>query len=259
VTQSAPINLATALAPINGGPLRVLKNGAILVVPVQSTTTATYVGSGVRIDFLAADGTTPVYSQLRSAYASVALAGNVKATTGQFAQWHNSVFANPAVLKGTTTWATGARYITYGVTSVGDRYGVGDCVGTTTGATPNPCLTGTTLASALAAGMPSITDGTTYHTADGTTTTISGVPVWVATAPRPVSATLSLTPQYRTYFELNGNIYTGGVIKDGAPIGGSYWVSNPAGATVTDRLTFLPFHVRMNQAARDSIAADMGI
>jgi hypothetical protein len=259
VMQSPPVNVALSLAPINGGPARVLKNGVILVVPVQSSSTATYVGSSVKVDFLAADGVTVAYSQLRSGYASVALSGNVKATTGDFAQWHNSFFSNAAILKGTTTWAAGARYITYTSASAGDRYSVGDCVGTTTGATPSPCLTGTTLAAALVAGMPSTSDGTTYHTADGTTSTIGGVPVFVATAPRPVSATLSLTPQYRTYFELNGNIYTGSVMKDGAVIGGSYWVSNPAGTTVTDRLTFLPFQIRMNQAARDSLVADMAI
>ena len=40
-------------------------------------------------------------------------------------------------------------------------------------------------------------------------------------------------------------------------MGGSYYISNPGGATVTDRLTFLPFHIRMNKAAHDSLAAAM--
>lgn len=42
-------------------------------------------------------------------------------------------------------------------------------------------------------------------------------------------------------------------------LGGSYYVSNPGGATPTDRLTFLPFNLRMNKAARDSVAAAMAI
>ena len=88
---------------------------------------------------------------------------------------------------------------------------------------------------------------------------IGGVPVWVAAAARPQSATLSTSTQYRVYFELNGNVYTGALIKDGVVLGGSYWVSNPGGATATDRLTFLPYQIRMNKAARDSIAADMAI
>lgn len=67
------------------------------------------------------------------------------------------------------------------------------------------------------------------------------------------------TPQYRIYFQLNGDVYTGSIIKDGAVLGGSYYVSNPAGATVADRLTFLPFQIRMNNAARDSVAAALNI
>ena len=73
------------------------------------------------------------------------------------------------------------------------------------------------------------------------------------------SATLSTSTQYRVYFELNGNVYTGALIKDGVVLGGSYRASNPGGATATDRLTFLPYQIRMNKAARDSIAADMAI
>ena len=42
-------------------------------------------------------------------------------------------------------------------------------------------------------------------------------------------------------------------------LGGSYYVSNPGGATPTDRLTFLPFNLRINKAARDSVAAAMAI
>ena len=64
---------------------------------------------------------------------------------------------------------------------------------------------------------------------------------------------------HRIYFELNGNVYTGSLTKDGAPMGGGYYVSNPGGATVTDRLTFLPFYIRMNKAAHDSLAAAMAI
>jgi len=42
-------------------------------------------------------------------------------------------------------------------------------------------------------------------------------------------------------------------------LGGSYYVSNPGAPLATDRLTFLPFSVRMNKAARDSIAAALTI
>jgi hypothetical protein len=259
VTQSAAVNIAPTLALIDGGPLRILKNGVVLVVPAQSTSTASYIGSQVRIDYLAADGVTVAWSQLRSTFTFVPLVGNVKATTGVFAHWHNSFFSNAAILKGTTAWAAGAGYIDYTATNKGDRYTVFDCAAATAGAAPSACVSGSTLAAALTAGLSSTSDAVTYHLVDGTTTTIGGVPVWVATAPRPQASTLSTTTQYRIYFELNGNVYTGSLIKDGAVLGGSYWVSNPGGATVTDRLTFLPDQIRMNKAARDSIAADMAI
>ena len=115
-----------------------------------------------------------------------------------------------------------------------------------------------TLSDALTTGLTSVSDATTYVLADGVVGTVGGVPVWVATVARPQSSTLSSTPQYRTYFQLNGNVYSGALIKDGAVLGG-YPVSNPAGATVADRLTFLPFQIRMNKAARDSVAAALNI
>jgi hypothetical protein len=52
---------------------------------------------------------------------------------------------------------------------------------------------------------------------------------------------------------------TGALIRDGAALGGSYYVSNPGGATVEERLTFLPYQIRMNKAARDSLAAAMAL
>jgi len=42
-------------------------------------------------------------------------------------------------------------------------------------------------------------------------------------------------------------------------VGGNYYVSSPAGTTVDDRLTYLPFQIRLNRAARDSIARALAI
>lgn len=258
--QTAPTNLATSLVLISAGPTRILKNGAILVVPtLQASNRISYVGSDVRVDSLAADNTTVAYSQLRSAYSSTTLAGLVSATPPEFAQWFNSFFANPAVFTAGATYQAGAGYVKYTSTSLGDRYTAFDCVGVTTDANIAPCVSGTTLNAALTTGIVSNSDLTIYHLADGTLGTVGGVPVWVATAPRPVSATLSSTVQYRIYFQLNGNVYTGSLIRDGEGVGGSYYVSNPGGATVEERLTFLPYQIRMNKAARDSLAAAMAL
>ena len=259
-TQSAPVNMTSTLALTLAGPTRILRNGTILVVPAtQSATAVSYVGDDVRVDYLAADNTTVAWSQIRTGYSTVSLTGLLAGSTDDFAHYHNSFYSNSAILNPAATYQAGSAYVKYTAIVKGDRYTAFDCAATTTDANITPCRTGMTLAAALTAGIASVSDGVTYLLSDGAVSTVGGIPVWVATATRPVSATLSATPQYRAYFELNGNVYAAVLIKDGALLGGSYYVSNPGGATVTDRLTFLPFNLRMNKAARDSVAAALTI
>jgi hypothetical protein len=256
VTGSAPVNMAATLAQASVSPNRVLKNGVILVVPLlQTTTIMSYVGSAVQVDSLAADNSTLAYSETRSAYSSAFLTGLLSADTSDSAHWLNSFYSNPAIFTAGAQYQAGAAYTKYTATAKGDRYLATDCGASTTTANISPCVTGTTLSAAMAAGRTSVSDGVTYTSGLGAFSTVGGVPMWIATAARPQSATLSTTVEYRTYFELNGNVYTGVFIPDGTVLGGSYYVSNPAGLTVTDRLTFLPFQIRMNKAARDSMAA----
>ena len=253
VAQQAPANYTKTLAIPAGIPARVLRNGAILVVPgYQQSATVTYVGSAVQVDELASDNKTVAYSYLRSNYTNVALAGLLHAAPAELANPYNSVFANAGVLDTTTTWATGAAYDRFTEKNVGDRYNVFDCTGSTTGATPNPCNTGSTLAAAMAAGEVSNSDGVTYHTADGTTSTVGGVPVWVASAARPQASVNASTVEYRVYFELGGNVYTGALIKDGALVGGGHYRTNPSDATTT---VYLDYQVRLNSAAVQSLVA----
>ena len=259
-TQTQPVNISSTLALLTGTPTRILKNGAILVVPVNGPiNVASYTGSSVKIDALADDGTTVAFTQVRSDYSTVALSGAVVAAPADLAHWHNSFWSNSAILNPAVSFAPGAAYVKYTAVNQGDRFTVFDCVGATTDANVTPCASSTTLGAALTAGLLSNSDGKTYHQADGTTSIVGGVPIFVATVARPISATLSSTVQYRIYFELNGNVYTGALTKDGQILGGSYWVSNPGAPSVTDRLTFLPFQIRMNKAARDSIALAMQI
>lgn len=256
ITLSARRSLSQALVPPSAEPTRVLKDGVILVVPGEAgASLASYVGSAVQIDTLAQDAATVATSQRRSEFTVVPLSGLLSASPADFAHWHNSLFANPALLKPAATYAAGASYLRYTAHNVGDRYNVFDCTTATTGADVTPCASGTSLAEALTAGIASASDARTYHLADGSLATVGGVPVWVANTTRPLAATLSLTLQYRIYFALNGKVYTGALIKDGTLLGGSYFVSNPSGASVLDRLTFLPFQVRMNRAAVDSLGA----
>jgi hypothetical protein len=258
--QSVRTNLASTLTLPTLPPTRVLKDGVILVVPSErSWQRVSYVGADVRSDSLASDGTTVAYSQTRTNYVTVPLTGVLAGSTDDFAHYHNSFFSNSAILRASATYLPGAAYVKYTAINTGDRYNAFDCAAATTDANVTPCKTGTTLAAELATGISSSSDGVTYHAADGATSTVGGVTVWVATNPRPVSATVSSTVQYRIYFQMNGNVYTGALIKDGQVLGGSYYVSNPGAPAIADRLTFLPFNLRMNKAARDSIAAALTI
>lgn len=261
--QSAPLNITSSLDLtnlVNSAPTRVLKNGKILVAPgTLESSRVSYVGSDVKVESLAADATTEAFTEIRSDYSSNPLTGVVASAPAEFAQWYNSFFSNKLILKPGNTFLEGSAYLKYTATNLGDRYEVFDCVGTTAGTNVAPCLSGTTLTAALTTGMVSDSDLKTYHLADGTVTTVSGVPVWVATAERPQWASLSSIVQYRIYFQLNGNVYTGTLIKDGTRVGGNYWVSNPSAAAVEDRLTYLPYQIRLNKLARDSIVNAMAI
>lgn len=256
LNQAGMVNMTSTLALPPSSDSRFLVGGRIVVVNNGSEVSrVSYVGSDVKLEFIATDGTTVAYTERRVGYRRTDLTGTMASTPTEFSRWFNSWFANPAVLNAASPWQSGSAYATFTSISVGDRYSAFDCGVTTTGTAISPCLTGTTLAAAMATGIVSASDGVTYRTADGAFRTVSGVPVWVATAPRPQSATLSTRVEYRIYFELGGNIYTGALTLDAAPLGGSYYVSNPSGATVLDRLTFLPYRVRMNGQARSSMAA----
>jgi hypothetical protein len=255
--ERSPHNITSTLALPTPGVTRVLKNGAVIVA--CTTNQISYVDADVRVDTLAADNTTVAFTEIRNNYETLALTGLVKSTPADFAHFHNSFFSNAGVLTSTASYAAGSSYLKFAQTNKGDRYNAFDCTTATMGASVTPCRTGMTLTAVMTAGIASNSDGTTYRLANGTVTTVDGVSVWVATNPRPQSATLSSTVQYRIYFELNGNVYTGALIKDGTLLGGSYYVSNPSGLTAVERLTFLPFDIRMNKAAHDSIAAAMKI
>lgn len=265
VTQSAPLNLTASLSIANlnafgtSRPVRVLKDGAVRVVPgIQETRRYTYVGSRIRSESLATDGSVG-HSTLLSGYAKVGLSGTLAGTPPEMAQWFNSFWSNAAILTPGALWQDGSAYTRFTATNEGDRYDVYDCAAVTLDANVTPCYSGTTLQAALSSGMASPSDGRTYFLADGVSTTVAGVPVWVANLPRPISATLTTTVQYRIYFELNGNVYTGALTRDGTVIGGTYFVANPGAPAVEDRLVFFPYQVRLNKPAHDSLRNAMAL
>lgn len=260
-TAQAPrTNLAATLAMPPTAPTRFLKDGAVLVVPDAELSHVTrYVGGDILVDTLANDGRTVAHTQRRSGFSTVPLVGLVTAAPSELTRWYEPFWANPLILDAGGSFLPGAAYVTYTATSVGDRYAVFDCTTVTSTANVSPCVTATTLELALVSGIRSNSDGRTYGPTDGRFVTAEGVSMWIASQPRPLGATLSMAPQYRIYFERGGNVYTGALTRHGAVLSGNFWRSNPNGATFQDQVTFLPYQVRLNKAAHDSIARALKI
>lgn len=250
-SNSAYTSLATTVAlPANFEVTRYLHNGQIMAEATPTTSSASYSGTGVRIDSLAADGTTVLRSRQRSGFASVPLTGLVQAAPADLAHWFNALFSNTSLLSPTAQWGANAAYISFTETNVGTTYKVLDYTGTTYGTSPTPVATGTTIAALMAAGgIVSISDSTTYTLANGSVSTVNGVPTYVATSVRPNTT----TPAYHTYYEISGNVYSGEVIQNGTVIGGSTYHTTSGGVTTT---SYGPnIQLRLNKVANDSLKA----
>lgn len=136
------------------------------------------------------------------------------------------------------SWQAGSAYMKVVRQVVGNTVGVGDCVAPeTTGTNITPC---STTVSTLENFFPyaSALDGTTYQLADGQITTLAGVRAWVAN-----TALSTATPEYRVFYQSNGGIYAGYLIKDGTPL----QIAPSGGATPTN------FYIFLNSAALQSI------
>jgi hypothetical protein len=249
LTETSPTSIAKSLSLPTGAPDRYLVNGTILVGS-SSLGNVSYQGTGVRVDTLALDGTTVVDSTLRTNISVVPLTGAVTAAPTDFAQFFNSLYFNPSLLSASATWSAGAAYEKYTVTEIGDLYTVVDFTGTTTGNAPTPVASGTTIAALMAAGgIVSNSDATTYTLGNGSVSTIDSVVTYVASNPRPAST----TPTFRTYYQLNGNVYVGSLIKSGTVGGGNpFPVAVPGTTGITTNFT-QNFQIRLNAAAAASL------
>jgi len=241
---------ATALEPG-----RYLIGGQILVGSgPQYTLIYSYQGTGVRTDLLAADGSTTVLSRLAANYTVVPLTPGQPAPA-DFLDWFSALSFNPVLSTGLTNWQAGAAFLEFTTTQVGDSYSIFDGASSAsfTGAAPLPLRTGSTIATLMAAGgIHSTADGVDYTLANGTVSLINGVNTYVAGAARPGLTTQS----FRTYYDLNGNVYTGDLIKDGTVIGGNPYAvaapGTPLGYTLNDSASH---QIRLNQAAVQSLQA----
>ena len=251
VTETAPATLASTLTSTYIVPGRYVINGAIVVASTTQSVIS-YQGTGVRVDVLATDGTTVVDSVLRSGYSIVPLSGTVASAPSDLAQYLGMLYFNPALLNSTATWGAGSAYLKLNNTEINDSYTVSDYTGTTTGNTPTPVATGTTIAALMSTGgIQSTVDSTTYTLSNGTVSTINGVTTYVSTNVRPNLT----TPAYRTYYELNGNVYEGSLVKAGTLTGGNPY---PVAATNTTGYTLnysQNYQIRLNAAAVSSLRA----
>jgi hypothetical protein len=257
VIQSAPANMTRTLAsqPIDG-PSRYLKNGSFVMTPgIQYSLTVSYVGSAIQVDELASDGSV-AYTEIRSGYSLQPLTGLLHSAPTLLQQPYNAIFGNAGVLDTTTSWLPGAAFLTYTERLKGDRYAAFDCQGATTTVTPAACITSaTTLAAFMAAGIHSSSDNVTYLPGDGVFSTVGGVPMWVATNPRPASSVGNSTVEYRTYFQVGSSIYTGSLTRDGTELDASHWYTDPT--NVAGTIQYLHYQTRLNKAAHDSLVLGM--
>lgn len=228
---------------------RLLVNGAVYSEAFPPQAQVSYSGQNVQEAYLASDGKTVIRTSLGTNYSVVPLTGLISASPAE-------LFANSAVGVLTNTlngqslynqqanWQTGAAYVKVVRQAVGDEAFTYDCVApVTTGTNPTPC---SATISTLENFFPyaSTTDGKTYQIGDGQIVTLAGVRAWVAN-----TALGGATTDYRVYYQSNGGIYAGYVIKDGttlqvAPLGGGtpqdnyYFLNSAAVQSIKSAIVF---------------------
>ncbi len=255
-SQGAQIQVAEStsldpdLASKATSPSRYLSGGVVWVAPVNTVRRISYVGDAVRVDYMATDGLTVLTSAQFSQYAVVTLSGPMDNSPEE-------LLANVPIqdwvgfnnFSAAASWQAGSAYIRQQGKRVGDVVIVNDCPNdttpvTTTGSQPSPCATGSTLEQMFPVTLPYQSMHPTEHEqlADGTISQVAGVRMWVANATLPLE--YSGTPVHRVYYELNGNVYTGVLEKDGT----AFRYRQDDGSEVS-------YSISLNQAAVASIGA----
>lgn len=229
-----------------------LINGSI-VDDTNSIDRYSYTGTGVRRDTLAANGLTLIASEVRSNFQSVNLSGLISSSPADLKRWFNALFTNTALMTSTATWGAGARYVTFNETNVADLYRVLDgstLPNVTTDTNPRPLASATTVAALMVAGgISSVSDNATYTLSNGAMSTVNGVRTYTASIPIPNSTSIA----YRTYYEINGNVYKGDLIAANTLYGGASFSETIGGVTTTNYSSKVL--LRFNKAAIDSLHA----
>lgn len=228
---------------------RLVVNGIVFNAALPAQVRITYTGQNVQESYLAADGQTVIRTYLTTSYTVVPLTGLISASPAELfmnsaAGLLTNTFNGQALYNTQASWQSGAAYTKVVRQTVGDELITYDCVApTTTANTPTPC---STTASTLESFFPyaSTTDGKTYQLSDGQIMTVAGVRAWVVNAQLGGSTT-----DYRVYYQINGGISAGYLIKDGtalqiAPLGGGtpqsnyYFLNGAALQTIKSAINF---------------------
>ncbi|AIY42865.1 Family S53 non-peptidase homologue [Collimonas arenae] len=229
-------------------PTRYLLNGKILVRSSTAQRAVSYVGSGVRTDALADDGTTVVQSSLFSNFSETQLSGAMDNAPEELqASYQIDDWVSANNFSANAQWQSGAAYTKRQGALIGDTYFALDCTNhlpaqVTTSSATTPCM----LQAKLDSFFPVTLENANFHpyetdfSADGTISMVNGVRMWVANAPLPNAQNTTTT--YRIYYELNGNVYMGALEKDGT----SYKYPQRDGSVVA-------YYIGLNQAAVSSV------
>ncbi|WP_175719735.1 hypothetical protein [Burkholderia anthina] len=221
---------------------RYVVNGAVVTSTQEQVS---YSGANVQITDLAADGHTAVMTLLGTNYTVVPLSGTIAGSpselfTGSALGIVTNTINGTSLYNKQASWQSGAAYMKVTRQTVGDTVFTGDCVAPqTSGPNVTPCSTS---ASTLEAFFPytSASDHKTYNLSDGQIVTLAGVRAWVAN-----TALATPTTQYRVFYQNNGQIDAGAVIRDGTAL-----AIDPAGSTTPQ-----DFYILMNSAAVQSVEA----
>jgi hypothetical protein len=218
VTVTETSVASTLAAPTSSGVNRYLINGTVVTVPVPERSLVSYVGQNILENYLATDGKTIVHSFLGTSYTFVPLSGLIANSPAELLDNSNlglltNVINGQSLYNPLAVWQAGSGYLKVVRQTSGDTLAVGDCNSpVTTGTSVTPC---STAVSTLEAFFPvtNLADNKSYQFSDGQIVTLAGVRAWVANTP-----TSDATTSYRVFYQSNGAIDIGTLVKDGTPL-----------------------------------------
>jgi hypothetical protein len=238
---------STLATPTSGGVNRYLINGSVVAAPVPEKPLVSYAGQNILENYLATDGKTIVHSLLGTSYTFVPLSGLIANSPAELLDNSNlglltNLVNGQSLYNPLALWQVGSGYLKVVRQVSGDTVAVGDCnPPATTGTSLTPC---STAISTLEAFFPVtiLADNKSYQLGDGQIVMLAGVRAWVANTP-----TSDATTSYRVFYQSNGAIYIGTLVKDGTPLQ----------IEVLGTTTPQNFYLFLNGAALNSVKASV--